>query len=520
MAINSVAEERAKYKSMLINWLIGLGILTFLHYFIILVFNVNSGLVSSLSDGVESGDYMKDIFTKIWTTAGFVRSMGYGILYTSLSLIVFIYLVVYIKRMLMVCFLIMIAPLVSITYAVDKSGNNRSEILNTWVKTFSYNVLIQPFHCILYLVFVNQSISLLNRSSVSDIGSAVLAIVSMFGIFIGEKIIKTIFGFNKGNTIASKMIATTLITNSITTIRQQVENINKANEEETSNMPDIMPDGSLTENSIRSNANTKDVPEFDEDSDDTNPKKRIPVRSSGKDPIRSIGQFYGGMVGAASGARLAKNIGGAISNTARKKYSREEMFLLASAKYKNAMGLTDEELKDRMNLLARMDIKDLTDGRDIAYKMWIDSTKNNLENQGNPEALETMEDLIIGMAVAAIVNEYSQNEDEEIIEEEEVPVASIKIEPSVVNMKEGATIMLTASVNPSNATNKQISWSSKNESIATVDDLNNSGDSAQSSAEQKARVVAIREGRVQIVASAEGGPSGTVEATCDVIIRK
>ena len=36
-------------------------------------------------------------------------SMGYGMLFTVLSIIVFVYLVIYIKRMLMVSFLIMIA---------------------------------------------------------------------------------------------------------------------------------------------------------------------------------------------------------------------------------------------------------------------------------------------------------------------------------------------------------------------------------------------------------------------------
>ena len=55
----------------------------------------------------------------------------------------------YIKRMLTVGFLIVIAPLITITYSIDKMGDGKSQALNAWLKEFIYNVLIQTFHCII-----------------------------------------------------------------------------------------------------------------------------------------------------------------------------------------------------------------------------------------------------------------------------------------------------------------------------------------------------------------------------------
>ena len=515
MAINSIAEDRAKYKSMLINWLVGLAILTFLHFFIVFVLNVNSKFVAAFSVGKATEDYMSTIFTSIWT-AGFIRSMGLGILYTVMSVIVFIYLVVYIKRMLMVCFLIMIAPLISITYAIDKSGNNKSEILNTWVKTFSYNVLIQPFHCILYMIFVNQSIDLMNTSSVFNIGAAVFSVICMFGIFIGEKIIKNIFGFNKGNMVAGKLVASTILTKSITTIRQQVENIKNLNQNEGSN-PDYMPDGTTTQNVINKNTINKNIPEEDEVPSEPTPEpsnreeKKLPA------PIRA----YGNMVATVTGAKLVYNAGSAIKSKMKRKPSNEELFKMASEKYRQSMDpdMSDRELARRMQLLANTNIKDLTDGRDIAYKMWIDSTKKNLENQGDNEQLDTMKEMIVAEEAGVIVGGYEEKEQIIEEEEEEIPVSSITIEPAIVNLKEGDSIVLTATISPANATNKNVTWASKNEAIATVDELNDSGDAKEASQEQKARVVAIKEGTIQIEVSAFGESSSTITSTCKVIVK-
>jgi hypothetical protein len=43
----------------------------------------------------------------------------------------------------MVGFLILISPLITISYAIDKMGDGRAQALNNWFKEFIYNVIIQ-----------------------------------------------------------------------------------------------------------------------------------------------------------------------------------------------------------------------------------------------------------------------------------------------------------------------------------------------------------------------------------------
>ena len=54
-------------------------------------------------------------------------------------------------------------------------------------------------------------------------------------------------------------------------------------------------------------------------------------------------------------------------------------------------------------------------------------------------------------------------------EPEEIPVESIELDKQDVTLKVGETTTLTATITPDNATNKNVTWSSGNEDIATVD---------------------------------------------------
>ena len=46
--------------------------------------------------------------------------------------------------MVTIGFLIVIAPLVTITYSIDKISDGKAQGMNTWFREFAYNVLIQP----------------------------------------------------------------------------------------------------------------------------------------------------------------------------------------------------------------------------------------------------------------------------------------------------------------------------------------------------------------------------------------
>lgn len=194
MALSTVAEEEAKYKKMLKDWLVSFILVFLLHYIIIFTVWVNNGLVdifaNSLSATSSFGNAINDVLVKavdIRLSVG----MGSALVYVLLCVLTLIFLVMYIKRMLTVSFLILIAPIITITYSIDKMGDGKSQAVNTWLKEFVYNVLIQPFHCVIYLIFGTTAVSLMNGS----LSSSILAIIMIMFILQAEKIIKQIFGF-------------------------------------------------------------------------------------------------------------------------------------------------------------------------------------------------------------------------------------------------------------------------------------------------------------------------------------
>lgn len=82
----------------------------------------------------------------------------------------------------------------------------------------------------------------------------------------------------------------------------------------------------------------------------------------------------------------------------------------------------------------------------------------------------------------------------------EIPVSSISLDKSSLDLAVGDSYKLKATVSPSNATNKTVTWSSSNSSVASVDNDGN--------------VKAIKEGKAAITAR-----SGSASATCNITVK-
>lgn len=200
MAISSIAEDKAKYKNMLKNWFVGLALVIILHYIIIIIIQINNQLLDIIKPTNIDGNYnnlMNDLFGQaFWVD--FTTSMGSIILYTILVILTFIFFIIYVRRMITISFLICVAPLITLTYPIDKATDNKSQILNSWLKEFTSDVLIQFFHCIIYVVLVKTSIdNMLNAGSL-DFGAIFVSIVFTCSIFYAEGIVKKLFGINQG----------------------------------------------------------------------------------------------------------------------------------------------------------------------------------------------------------------------------------------------------------------------------------------------------------------------------------
>ncbi|MFC7679361.1 family 20 glycosylhydrolase [Paenibacillus sp. GCM10028914] len=76
----------------------------------------------------------------------------------------------------------------------------------------------------------------------------------------------------------------------------------------------------------------------------------------------------------------------------------------------------------------------------------------------------------------------------------EVPVTSIELDKAEISLNAGETEVLTASLKPGNATNKQVTWSSSDETVATVQVQNG-----------KAVITALKAGTADITATTVSG---------------
>ena len=90
----------------------------------------------------------------------------------------------------MMAFLTMIAPLVVLTYPLDKMGDGKAQAFSAWLKEYVYNALLQPFHLIIYTVFVSNALDFARTNVIYTIGALWLVMES-------EQILRKFFGFNK-----------------------------------------------------------------------------------------------------------------------------------------------------------------------------------------------------------------------------------------------------------------------------------------------------------------------------------
>ena len=212
MAISTVASEKAVYKKMLIDWMVSFAIIFVIHYIILITINVSNALVDIIGNAqsaelAQSTSFWNSYMGEVFGLAGswkILEGLGGSIMYLMLGVALFGYLFVYIKRMVTIAFLILIAPIITITYSIDKIKDSKSQALDTWVKEFAFNVLLQPFDCLIYVILVSSAISITGQG----IGGLVLAIIMLTFRKQAMDIVKNMFGFGAAKTLGQEIVGT------------------------------------------------------------------------------------------------------------------------------------------------------------------------------------------------------------------------------------------------------------------------------------------------------------------------
>ena len=220
--ISSAAADKAKYKERLKDWVIAICLLFLLHYIMAFVVNFTEIITDMISSSATSNievwdkykltikddDVKKDLdeecyddndlkkvpnivsYARLYSQLRGTIGWGFTLIYLAMVCITLFFALKYMKRVLMMAFLTIIAPLVAMTYSLDKMHDGQAQAFNMWLKEYVFNALIQPFHLIIYALLSGISLELAKTNPI-------YAVVCFTFILTAEKMLKDMFGFDK-----------------------------------------------------------------------------------------------------------------------------------------------------------------------------------------------------------------------------------------------------------------------------------------------------------------------------------
>ena len=200
MAISTVATEEARYKKMLISWAESMVILFFLQYimtFAIQLGNIVLNIIYNLREGLNSESFEEVIMAKIFrflSESSGMQTFMYSVFFWFLVLMQAKFFLTYLKRVLSVMFLTIISPFITVTFSIDKMGDNKAQAFDTWMKEYIINISLQPIHAAIYLVFVFTA---------GEIAATAPFVALVFLLVLGrlEKIVRDVFGITNATSI-------------------------------------------------------------------------------------------------------------------------------------------------------------------------------------------------------------------------------------------------------------------------------------------------------------------------------
>lgn len=196
MAISTVASDKAKYGKMLYNWIASLFLVIFMHFIIIVIcylVNYGLGMVSDLANSIGITDIEKDMYSgAIMDVEG---AKGFNVFTAFLVICLLSYyqlkfFIFYMLRAIEVSFLIVISPLVTITYSIDKVGDGEAQAFKAWLTELISKSSVQLIHAILYCIFIASA-------GVIATNHPLIAVLFLGLLTRTEKIVRNIFSIKE-----------------------------------------------------------------------------------------------------------------------------------------------------------------------------------------------------------------------------------------------------------------------------------------------------------------------------------
>ena len=227
IVITASSNEKAKYKQMLLDWLVAMCLLFGMHYIMAFTItfaeNISSVLAGACTETIlvalpddtkVDGEQLEadpETGHPIWACSftGYARLIAGGfmeydtmkaveftVIYVVLVIYTVVFSIIYLKRVLYMAFLTIIAPLVAMTYPIDKINDGKAQGFNSWFREYIFNALLQPFHLLIYSVVIGTVMNI-------AIDYPIYALVALGFLIPAEKMLRKMFGFEKAQSPAT-----------------------------------------------------------------------------------------------------------------------------------------------------------------------------------------------------------------------------------------------------------------------------------------------------------------------------
>lgn len=195
LAIATTSSGKTKYKEMLIGWVVAFIVIFLIHYFMILIIDLNEILISYLKELNEAATGGMSLYDTIRTRA-YSLKLSEGVPATVIYLVLIYFLIrflyIYVKRYFTVNILALMGPIMGIKYAIEKINKGNSGSIAAWMWDFSLNVFLQSVHAILYTVFMSMAF----KFALQSVPGFILGLCILNFIFKAEEIFMKVFRFD------------------------------------------------------------------------------------------------------------------------------------------------------------------------------------------------------------------------------------------------------------------------------------------------------------------------------------
>ncbi len=245
MMLSSVGRQKAKYKELFKYWLIGLLLLFSFHWVMAGVIWLSNTIVHILYDMTVSVMTSAPAYTAAYSAAhpigglspdwssltpatpitdyiffqvqnfiititaagaatGIFAAFGWALVFIGPIIAIvfgilliksaFSIIVTYFKRLFTILVLVLLFPIVVLSYVFDKIGDRKAQTLSIWIKEFATNVMIQPIHALILafigIMFAKASDSVLLTN---PLFGPIFCLLALRLIPMGEELLKKLF---------------------------------------------------------------------------------------------------------------------------------------------------------------------------------------------------------------------------------------------------------------------------------------------------------------------------------------